>query len=120
MRASNVSLVILAAMAAAFAGAFVGTLVGLSLGSRSVGMGLSFACMLGAAHLIGRWVGRRQDAPSRTELLAGAIAYVVLCVVLAVTAQRPTPIAAALIAGSLVAGILSHAANRAHKTTAAA
>ena len=116
MHAANVALVILAEVASAFIGGFFAGLVGAALHLFVIGAVLGILSMILSAHLIGRWIGRRERAPNERELTVGSIVYVVICVLMVLT--RPLGIIAALAGGGCIAIVLARAALRAKPASA--
>lgn len=112
MKLANLSLVIAACILSAFGGGFVGGFAGAVLGAAAGGIVSLLGC-LGAAHLVGSWIGRRKDAPSEQELLVGCWAYVLVSVVLAGLSRHPIGIIFALVGGGGVAYLLHRGAIKA-------
>lgn len=110
MRASQIAFVAMAALVADFSGGFVGGFLGALVRSGTLGIALMIPAALGAAHLIGRWVGRRADAPGPHELITGAACYAGICILMGLASQHPVPIAFALVGGGGVGWVLCRAA----------
>ncbi len=62
--------------------------------------------MMGAAYLVGVWIGKRQGGPNERDVTVGCWTYVVLCIVVARLFQQLSGIIFAIIGGAGVAFLL--------------
>jgi ribosomal protein L37E len=111
MRASHVALVILACLGSAFSGGLMAGFVGALTGSAALGVFLlSIPSVLIAAHFAGKWIARRKNPPGKRELVAGAVIYILLCILLAFGSKHPAGIVFAVIGGGGIGFLLVRAA----------
>ncbi len=110
MKPANLALVVGANFASGIIGAFIGGFIGAAMGTVAVGGVLSLVTIPVAGYLVGLWVGKRQDPPSKRELMAGCWAYVVLCIVVAGLSRHPYAVIYALVGGAGLAYLLHRGA----------
>jgi len=86
MRASQISLTFLAALASAFVGGFVGGFGAGLTGNILLALLLLLPVALAAARLSGYWIARRESPPSKLELKVGCFLYVAVSALLGMAA----------------------------------
>ena len=110
MRLANLCLVAVAALAAAFLGGFCAGFIGVLAGSPVLGAALGLPAMVVAAHLAGRWISRRENAPTKRELIAGTVLYAVMSLLAAISLRQPHVMIFALAGACTNGFVLSRAA----------
>ena len=107
----------MAAIASAFAGAFVGGFAAGLTGNTALSLTLLLPTTLGAAHLAGRWIARRDSAPSQVELKLGCLLYVVGSALLGIGSRHSAGLIGFVVSFGIV-WVLHRAASAPYERTA--